>query len=406
MGSFNIIIVNDFAYINGGAAKVAIVSAIELSRKGYNVTFFSAVGPICNELKNSKVNVICLNQNDILHDKNRVRAFFTGIWNIKAGKAMKNLLNNYDDSNTIVHVHGFMKSLTSSVIRAVINKRFKMVVTLHDYFVSCPNGGLYNYKTEKICKVKPMSIKCAVCNCDSRHYYHKIWRTVRQLVQISIASVPNKVKNYIYISQINKNVLKKYLPLNANYYYVRNPIDVQKEKRVEAEKNNIFVYVGRLSEEKGVLLFAKAAKILNCDALFIGDGELKETIKQFYPNVKLTGWLDKSDVNNYLQKSRCLVFPSLWYEGLPLTVLEAKSKGIPVIVSDECSGREVIKDRQFGLWFKRNNIEDLVSKMSILMDDNTLVSNISKATYRDYWNDSYDLETHINMLLECYNELK
>lgn len=406
MQAQNIIIVNDFAFINGGAAKVSIVSAVELANKGFNVIFFCAVGPVCEELRNSKVKVICLNQTDILNNKNRLSAFVQGIWNSKAEKEMKRLLLKYDNTNTIVHIHGFIKALTSSVIKVALEKQFKLVITLHDYFTVCPNGGLYNYKTEEICKLTPMSKECILCNCDSRHYYYKIWRVLRQRKQISKGFIPSGVKNYIYISEMSKNVLKSYLPSDSRYHYVKNPIDVKKEKMVDIVKNKPFVYIGRLSKEKGVLLFAEAAKKLGCEAIFVGDGEMKSQIQSIYPGAIITGWLQKVGVNNYLRKARALVFPSLWYEGLPLTILEAKAKGIPVIVSDGCSGREVIDDGIDGLWFKRNNKTDLINKIYTLIKKDDALITMGNHGYNDYWDDSYDLQTHLDMLLKCYDNLK
>lgn len=385
---------------------MAIVSAIELSNQGFDVTFFSAVGPICDELKKSKVKVICLDQSDILNDQNRVRAFTTGIWNNKAKKEMEKLLKEYDALNTVVHIHGFIKALTSSIMKPVLSKNFKIVITLHDYFMACPNGGFYNYKTQEICQTKPMSLRCITCDCDSRHYYHKIWRIIRQSNQIIRGHIPKYVKNYIYISEMNRDVLKSFLPQDARYYYVKNPVDLQKDKRVEVKKNNIFTFIGRFSKEKGALLFAEAAQKLNCEAVFIGDGQLKESIKEIYPNSKLTGWLDEKEINEYLFKSRALIFPSLWYEGLPLTVLEAKARGIPVIVSDKCSGKELISDKEFGLWFRRNDINDLCEKIDILIKDDALLSEMSKKAYNNYWDDSFDLKNHIDMLLKCYYDLK
>lgn len=120
--SMNIIIVNDFAHINGGASQVALSSAIALANQGYSVTLFSAVPPVMSELNHKNIQVICTGQYEILKDPNRLRATIQGIWNIKAAKAMKNLLDTRDPSNTIIHIHGWTKALSSSVVNAVRKK--------------------------------------------------------------------------------------------------------------------------------------------------------------------------------------------------------------------------------------------------------------------------------------------
>ncbi len=154
----NVIVVYDYAFVNGGAAKVAIQSAIGLSRK-FHVCFFAAVGPICEELKNSDVEVKCLEGNDI-NSGSRIRAAVECIWNSYAAKAFKEILRQYSSQDTIVHIHGWAKALSSSVISTSTRCGFKTLVTLHDYFTVCPNGGFYNYKTNRICKYNGMSFRC------------------------------------------------------------------------------------------------------------------------------------------------------------------------------------------------------------------------------------------------------
>lgn len=400
----NIIIVNDYSFVEGGASNVALRSAIELKKCGYNVTLFSAVGPPMEELKRYGVNCITTEQFDILNNTNRVQAMIQGIWNIKAAKRFSELLKDFDKDSTIIHLHLWCKALSSSIIRVAIKRKYKIVQTLHDYFTVCPNGGLYNYNTQEICKSKPMSKECIFCNCDSRHYYHKIWRIIRQIYQKKKGFMPSGVRDYIYISEMSKQIIREHLPKNSKFYYVRNPIDISKEEKVNVIKNNTFLYVGRLSKEKGVLLLAQAAKELHSRIIFVGDGELKEQIKSIYPEAKITGWLDKNEINKYLNKARALIFPSLWYETLGMTALEAKAKGIPVVVSDKCTARDVIKDNEEGLWFKRGNLQDLKDKMINILDDD-LAYTLSNNSYLEYWKEPYDNNNHLRELIKCYNTI-
>lgn len=400
----NIVIVNDYSYINGGCSKVAIISAIQLSKAEYNVILFSAVEPISHELTKARVKVVSTSQYDILNNPNRASAFIQGIWNKKAEEALIKSLKTLDSENTVIHIHSWTKALSSSVIKVAVKNHFKIVLTMHDYFTACPNGGFYNYNTEEICHLKPMSKRCILCNCDSRHYYHKIWRLLRQNKQIKKGLLPNGVKNYIYISEMSKNILNPFLPEEANSYYVKNPVDIEKEEPVDVTKNNTFIYIGRLSKEKGCLLFAKAAKELKVNAVFVGDGELKDEIKCIYPEAKFTGWVDSASIKEELKNARTLVFPSLWYETLGLTALEAKAKGVPVIVSDTCSAREVIKDGETGLYFKRGSLEDLKEKIVAMMNDE-LAQRLGKNAFQNYWSDDYSFDNHIKQLIEVYEDI-
>ena len=96
MNHLKILIFNDYAYIEGGAGKVAIESAIKLAEKGHEVIFFSAVGPVSDLLSNSSISkVICLNQKDILTNPSKLKSIFSGIYNKKAVDRLKNLLSGW-----------------------------------------------------------------------------------------------------------------------------------------------------------------------------------------------------------------------------------------------------------------------------------------------------------------------
>ena len=105
-----------------------------------------------------------------------------------------------------------------------------------------------------------------------------------------------------------------------------------------------------------------------------------------------------------MRAARALVFPSLWYEGQPLTVLEAKAMGTPVIVSDVCAGREEIEDGVSGLWIKSADVESLARALERLKDD-SLVQRMSDAVHHSYWRDPPTLEAHVGRVTAIYREM-
>ena len=140
----NIVIINDFDYVQGGASKVAIDTANLLSDE-YNVYFFSGDSNQSSTLKEN-IKKVCTNQGETLKDKNKLRGIINGIYNFKAKNQLKKLLSTLDENETIIHVHGWTKCLSSSVFDISWKLGFKLVLTMHDYFTACPNGGYFNYK--------------------------------------------------------------------------------------------------------------------------------------------------------------------------------------------------------------------------------------------------------------------
>ena len=139
----NIVIINDFDYTQGGASKVAIDTA-NLLCNDYNVYFFSGDSSMTSTL-NKKVIKICTYQGEALKNKNKLIGSINGIYNFKAKKMLKNVLKKLKNEETIVHIHGWTKCLSSSVFDICWKMNFKVILTLHDYFTACPNGGYFNY---------------------------------------------------------------------------------------------------------------------------------------------------------------------------------------------------------------------------------------------------------------------
>lgn len=352
-----VVIVNDFNYTQGGASKVAIDTARLLKEGNIKVLFFSAVNK--EEEKIDEVEYISTNQNEALKEKNKIKGALNGIYNLKAKKEFKKLLNTLDKETTIIHVHGWTKALSSSIFDIAFKMKFKVVLTLHDYFTACPNGGYFNYKKNEICHLKPLSWKCIKCNCDSRNYGFKLYRLIRQCVQNKIVKLNEKLENVITISEFSEKILKPTLGKNTKITRIYNPIDIDENaEKVDPSKNEYYLYVGRISKEKGVDLFCEAITDLELKGIAVGDGDEKEKLEKQYPNIEFTGWKNKDEVKQYMKGARALIFPSRWYETAGLTVLEAQSLGIPAIVSKSCATSEFVpKENCF------KNVKELKKKI-------------------------------------------
>lgn len=382
----NVVIINDFNYVQGGASKVAIDTAQLLKKENINVYFFYAVNSEKDKIK--YVNYISTNQNEAMKEKNKLKGLINGIYNLKAKKELKKLLLTLDKENTIIHIHGWTKALSSSVFDIIFKMKFKVVLTLHDYFTACPNGGYFNYKKNKICTLKPMSWKCINCNCDSRNYMFKIYRLIREFVQNKIVKLNKKLSYAIGISDLNINILKDNFNDNIIIKKIYNPIQFSRNTNmIDISKNDTYIYIGRVSKEKGIEIYCKAVQDLHLNGIVIGDGDEIDRLKKQYPNIIFTGWKSREEIRKYLRKAKCLIFPSLWYEGAPLTPLECLCEGIPSIVNGCSAAKEYIISDSFGYVY--SNYEDLLDKIKLIssnkkMDIEEVQKYLNKFSYSNY----------------------
>lgn len=401
-----VVIVSDHAYVNGGVANVAINEAVELAKLDYNVIFFSACPKPDPILHKHGVTFITLSQYDILENPNRINALFSGVYNRQAYKALSKLLLSLDPSNTVIHFHSWMKALSPLILTVPRDYRFKSILTLHDYFIACPNGGFYLNQNNQICKKVPLSFDCLTCNCDSRSYSHKLWRSVRTFVQNHIIKSIDALDGIISVSKFTAEILESYIPTSIAFKIIHNMIDVPKRRRIEVELNENLLFIGRFVQEKGVFIFAEAIAKLKKQAIFIGAGasQVTQELKNICPDAQFTGWLKPLEVEKYRKNARALIFPSNYYEANPLTPIENICRGLPVISSNANAAIEYINHGENGLLFENNSVDDLCLQISNV-DSDSVISGLSKSAYNWYWKNPWSSQKHMGCLIEFYNEV-
>jgi glycosyltransferase involved in cell wall biosynthesis len=401
----NVIVVNDNAHVNGGAAKVAIQEAVGLADRGHHIYFVCAVRPIADALIHSNITFVCSQQHDLLSNPNQLEAFIQGWWNTKAARIVGQLLSDLDRTNTIIHLHVWTRALSASVVRAALTSDIPVICTLHDFSLACPTATFFNHPRQQICHLRPLSPACLLTNCDTRNYAQKLWRVGRQFIQQQIGHAPAGIEQVIVHSALAGEVMQHYLPSNCTIHNLPVYIESTRSPPAHPEAHDTFVYLGRLVREKGVLLAARSAAAENIPLTFVGSGPLSEQIRAAYPEACITGWVDHATSVKYLRTARALIFPSLWYETLGLVVLEAAAHGIPSLVPDTSAAREIVLDGVTGLHFKSGDDADLRAKMKQLQDGD-LVRALGRAAYDHFWSSNYSsLDAHLSSLEEIYRKV-
>jgi glycosyltransferase involved in cell wall biosynthesis len=399
-----IVLCLDHAFVSGGQAKVAFDSAIGLKQAGHRPIVFAAAGPVDEALTEAGVEVVCLGQSDLLGNPSRIAAAVQGTWNRPAADELGRLLASLPSDRTIVHVHGWAKALSPSIAIPIARSNLPALYTIHEYFLFCPNGGFYNYQRGHTCALEPLSAACWATHCDSRNYPRKLWRNARLTLARDVAHLPDVFSDYIAISRFQIEVVGKRLPTASRLHLVSNPIDVPDLGPKLSPASGEVIFVGRISAEKGPLLFAEAARRAGVIPTYIGDGPAAADVRARYNEARLLGWPNGAAVREAIRAARALVFPSLWYEGQPLTVFEAKGLGTPVIVADGCAGREEIQDGLSGLWFRGGDADDLARALVEIRDDR-LIRHLSHGAYTSFWSEPPTLTRHIECITAVYGSM-
>ncbi|MCX6341566.1 MAG: hypothetical protein NTU72_04205, partial [Fimbriimonadales bacterium] len=184
-----VIIVNDYATVNGGASKVALLSAKVLAESGVEVHYVSG----SNEIEDTYQNV----QNLTFHTLNRNDQTMGTIQLVAVAyledcyQLVSNLIKQGKPSNTIVHLHCWKTGVSPSALNATESAGAKFVVTFHDYHVACPQGQFFNKRTNQICHLSPCGARCISTHCtDTRTIIPKWAEVYRHKIQVNKAGLP------------------------------------------------------------------------------------------------------------------------------------------------------------------------------------------------------------------------
>lgn len=401
-----VVIVHDFANaeLGAGATRCALDMALALKAQGTDVTFFAAAGEPDADLTRAGVPVIGLGQSDIRRNASRAKAMMQGLWNTNAADALSRVIESANLANTIFHVHTWAKALSPSVLPLLTAPGVHSVFHLHEYFAACPNGGFFEYPSLSICKRKPLSLGCLTTQCDSRSGAVKAWRIGRHAMMRLRGHYPDRASNFIMLSETQRAALAPHLPESARTTLMRNPIAVEKRDRLPRTHDARYLFVGRISKEKGLELLVEGFGDRQQQLVVIGDGPDMDWLKAALPGAEFRGWQSKQQVGQAMREARALIFPSLWYEGMPMVVLEALACGAPVVSTSCSSAMEVIADGETGIVFDERAKGGLPQAIARL-DDDEVAEQMSVRAYAQYWEHPCDMERFATETLGLYRSI-
>lgn len=307
----------------------------------------------------------------------------------------------------VIHVHNIFYNASPSVLRAAKHQGIPVIMTLHNYRLLC-TGALF---------LRESSV-CTKCKDLLFPYYGIKYKCFQGSLPKSIAlsifigwqkmvhTWQNHVDKFIVLTPFIKDLLyTSSLQLPEDKFFVKpNSTDDALEIYPDCEKREGFVFIGRLSEEKGIHQLIKAFNNApNLKLSIIGNGELeKELKKTAKENIIYYGKKDRKFIFGMLKKSKALIFPSICYEGLPNTIIEAFSSGTPVIASNIENLNQIIDNGINGLLFEPGNPESLLSAvMKIQRWDSTALEVSARKTYET----KYSHEDNFNNLIALYKSL-
>lgn len=397
-----VIILADFAVPSGGAQKVAIDSACALARSGIHVTYIHAVGITGDPaLEQAGVTRIGLGFADIW-ERSAVAGLVTGVWHAAAARKLSEVLAPNLTPDTVLHLHQYTRAFSPAVFPALAATGRPLAVTLHDYFLVCPNGLYYRFDTHEPCTLTPLSAGCLTARCDPRSSLHKAVRVLRSAVTRRVlAGLPLHV---VHVSDRGEATCRAFLPEGVIHHRIDNPVGVTRQEPAAIRPDARIAYIGRMTREKGADLVARAATMTGMPALFIGEGPLLDEIRTLAPTAQIMGWQSPEAVADLLRRDiRAVAAPSRWPETGPLTIYEGLAAGVPAIASNQSGAAEKVTNDETG-YIVSPSAEAMAEAFMQLRDINT-VRRLGANAHQRYWVDAPTPAAHADRLSGLYRTM-
>lgn len=264
----------------------------------------------------------------------------------------------------IIHIHNLFFLASPSVLFAAYDSKVPVIFTLHNFRLICCNAFLLrNQSICELCTQKVVPLSGIKYKCYRSSHAQSALVTAITSIHKLIGTWKNKVHTYIALTEFGKAKLFNSSLRLPEGQMVVVPNFVSDPGTGSSSRQDFFLFVGRISPEKGVALLLECfASLPQHTVVIAGEGPEREALERQYgnyPNISFYGQQSKSQVFELMKQTKAMIAPSIWFEGLPFTIIEALSTGTPVIASRLGAMTEIIQDGYNGFHFESGNVEDL-----------------------------------------------
>lgn len=376
-----ILILHNFYQQGGGEDKVVAAERDLLSVQGHEVKLVSVAN------------------NAIMGILRKVQAAWETPYSPSSLRMVESELQRFQPD--VVHVHNFFPLLTPSIYDACKKAGVPVVQTLHNYRTICPGAMLM--RDGQPCE------EC-VSGSPYRAVVHRCYRG-SLLGTLAVARMVashrlrgtwlDKVDSFIALTEFAKSKFVQ-AGFPAEKIVVKPNFVDSPTVPSPGVKRSGALFVGRLSQEKGLDTLIEAWKTLNIPLRVIGDGPLAVQVKSCgLSHVKYLGPCSSHEVAAEMAQALFLVVPSRCYEGFPIVIAEAFASGLPVLASRLGSLAEIVEDGVTGAHFEAGNPVDLAKKAQWAAGHPEELLKMEQQAVRIY-KERYTAEENYRILIDVY----
>ena len=385
-----ILFVHNRYQFHGGEDAVLDVEAALLKRKGHEVD-------------------ILLFSNDAIQGLGgKIKAGLRSFHNNSSAAVFKEAVDRFRPD--VIHVHNLWFEASPSIITEAFARHLPLVMTIHNYRLLCVNALLLrNNKPCELC----VNHTFAWYGIRYRCYHHSY---IESALVAGIAGIhkmkgtwQEKVTQFIAPAAfIQEKMRQSSLQLPEGKIAVK-PNFIEDPGVSTLPRQDYFLFVGRLTESKGIhTLLSVFEANPQYQLVIAGDGPDREEVLQRIAgkgNISYAGLLGKAEVLMHMRQCTALLFPSIWYEGLPVTIIESFACGTPVIASQLGAMADMITDGENGFHFTAGDTQSLTSALSRWTDSSAEVQEKLRWGARKSYESAYHPDVHYAAVMRIYEQV-
>lgn len=377
-----VLFVHTFYQQPGGEDQVFAAESALVERNGNSVIQFTA-------------------HNADFADRSAANMAVDTIWNRRVFGQLKELVDA--ERPHIVHFHNTFPFMSPAAYWAVRRAGSAVVQTLHNYRLICSNAMLFRdgHPCED-CVPRRVRWPGVVHRCYRSALAPSGVVTTMLGVHHAIGTWHRAVDAYIVLSEFARERFERGgLPSSRLF---TKPNFLADDPGVGNGQGRYALFVGRLVPEKGVrtLVEAWGSKIPGVPLRVVGDGPMADDFSNPTDGtIEMLGPQPNARVRELMRAATVLVMPSLWYEGLPVTLIEAFATGLPVVASSVGALRSLVESGRTGVLVEPGNPSELARAVSELIHDPARLAEMRAAARAEYER-AYTAERNYKRLLDIY----
>jgi glycosyltransferase involved in cell wall biosynthesis len=293
----------------------------------------------------------------------------------------------------VVHVHNLFPFMSPSVLWAAKRSGVPVVVTLHNYRLACANGLFFRAGNAcEQCVTKMIPWPAVVHGCYRGSRLQSALIAASMVLHRSIGSwdIP---RTFIAPTQF---VAEKLSTTIAKHKIRVKPHFAEEISFTPQPKNGRAIFVGRLSEEKGIAWLLDAWNALKTDMHLdvVGEGDIASDD----PRIVFHGYVKPQPLRAMISQSSVTIIPSRCYETFSNVVVESFAAGTAVLAAEGTAPASLIEAGKTGAVFTPENFHQLLEAYADISYAETQGKN-ARAAYLE----QYQADRNVEMLLEIYS---